>query len=115
MKLFVPALALTLSLATVSAKAITQADLYGERAQAPAQSGAVIAVAGRTIDVTDAIKWVNVKHGEVIRFVSNGQEFTWSFDGVSQPRPFDLAQIAPAGFASQRVTVYVAPGEDTLI
>src|SRR5258708_20437826 len=44
----------------------------------------------RTIDISGGTKWVNVKHGEVIRFVSNGREFTWYFDGVSQPRPFDM-------------------------
>jgi len=116
MKLLVPALAvLTLSAASLSAGAITPADLYGEKAQASAERAVVMAVAGRTIEVTGESKWVNVKHGEVIRFVSNGQEFTWYFDGMSQPRPFDLAQIAPAGFTAQRVTVYVSAGEDTLI
>ncbi|HKW36185.1 MAG TPA: CzcE family metal-binding protein [Burkholderiales bacterium] len=116
MKLLLPALAvLTLSAAALSARANTSTDLYGERAQAPVERSVFTAVAGRTIDITGATKWVNVTHGEVVRFVSNGQEFTWYFDGVSQSRPFDLAQIAPAGFTAQRVTVYVAPGEDNLI
>jgi len=116
MKLLVPALAvLTLSAVSLSAGAITRADLYGERAQAPAAQTIVSAVYGRTIEVTGETKWVNVKHGEVIRFISNGQEFTWYFDGVSRPQPFDLAQIAPAGFAAQRVTVYVSTGEDDLM
>ena len=116
MKLLVPALAaLTFSAATLPAHAITSADLYGEQAKAPVERAAVSADAGRTIDITDTTKWVNVKHGEVVRFVSKDQQFTWYFDGLSQPRPFDLAQIAPAGFAAQRVTVYVAPGESTLI
>jgi len=52
-----------------------------------------------------------VKHGEVIRFVSNGREFAWYFDGVAQPRPFDLTQIAPAGFVGHSVTVYVSLSE----
>jgi len=30
---------------------------------------------------------------------------------LAQPRPFDLAQIAPAGFVNHSVTVYVAPTE----
>src|SRR5262249_47934359 len=72
MKLLVPALAvLTLSAVSLSAGAITRADLYGERAQAPAAQTIVSAVYGRTIEVTGETKWVNVKHGEVIRFVSN--------------------------------------------
>ena len=113
MKLLVPALAvLTLSAVSLSAGAITRADVYGERAQAPAAQSIFSAVAGRTITVTGETKWVNVEHGEVIRFVSNGQEFTWYFDGLAQPQPFDLAQIAPAGFTAQRVAVYVSPGED---
>ena len=74
----------------------------------------VTAVAGRTIDITGGTKWVNVKNGEVIRFVSNGREFTWYFDGVAQPRPFDLAQIAPAGFVDHSVTVYVSPSDRDL-
>jgi len=115
MKLLVPALAvLTLSAVSLSAGAITRADLYGEKAQAPVAQSIYSAVAGRTIEVTGETKWVNVEHGEVIRFVANGQEFTWYFDGVAQPRPFDLAQIAPAGFTAQRVTVYVSAGEDSL-
>ncbi len=30
---------------------------------------------------------------------------------VAQPRPFDLIQLAPAGFVNHSVTVYVAPSE----
>lgn len=109
MKLLVPALAvLTLSATSLSASALTSADLYGERAQA-----IYSATAGRTIEITGQTKWVNVKHGEVVRFVGNSQEFTWYFDGISQPQPFDLAQIAPTGFTAQRVTVYVSTGEDS--
>ncbi len=83
--------------------ALKPADLFGEPAQAPS--------AERTITVTADTKWVNVNHYEVVRFVSNGREFTWYFDGVVQPRPFDLMQIAPAGFVDHGVTVYVAPSE----
>src|SRR5258706_8764256 len=101
MKLAISSLfAVTLSAASLSAGAATmRADLLGEPAQpASAERTIVTAVAGRTIDISGGTKWVNVKHGEVIRFVSNGREFTWYFDGVSQPRPFDMAGIAPAGF-----------------
>jgi hypothetical protein len=66
----------------------------------------------RTIDITGGTKWVNVTHGEVVRFVANGREFTWSFDGVSQPQPFDLSEIAPAGFVDHGVKVYVGLGDD---
>src|SRR5258708_23948722 len=89
-----------LAAASLSAGAAPmRAALLGEPAQpASAERTIVTALAGRTIDITGGTKWVNVKHGEVVRFVSNGREFTWYFDGVSQPRPFDMAAIAPAGF-----------------
>jgi Heavy-metal resistance protein CzcE len=104
---------LALSAASLSAFAsMKPADLYGEAAQAPSTERAIYtAVADRTITVTGDTKWVNVNHYEVVRFVSNGREFTWYFDGVAQPRPFNLTEIAPAGFLNHSVTVYVAPSE----
>ena len=114
MKLLIPSIAaLTLSAASLSAGAsLKPTDLFGEPAQAPSAERAVFtAVAERTITVNDNTKWVNANHYEVVRFASNGQEFTWYFDGLAQPRPFDLAQIAPAGFVNHSVTVYVAPTE----
>jgi len=87
--------------------------LLGEPAQAPtAQRAVVTAAYARTIDIAGGTKWVNVNHGEVVRFVANGREFTWYFDGVSQPRPFDLSEIAPAGFVDHGVKVYVGLGDD---
>ena len=118
MKLAISSLfAVTLSAASLSAGAATmRADFLGEPAQpAAAERTIVTAVAGRTIDISGGTKWVNVKHGEVIRFVSNSREFTWYFDGVSQPRPFDMAEIAPAGFIDHGVKVYVSLGDDALI
>ena len=108
---------LTLSAASLSALAsLKPSDLFGERTQAPSLERAIItAVADRTITITDETKWVNVQHFEVIRFVSNGREFAWYFDGVAQPRPFDLNQIAPAGYVDRSVTVYVAPSGRDLI
>ncbi len=92
--------------------ALKPTDLFGEPARAPSAERAIItAVADRTITITDETKWVNVNHYEVIRFVSNGREFNWYFDGVAQPRPFDLTEIAPAGFVDHSVTVYVSPNE----
>jgi len=114
MKLLFPRLVvLTLSAASLWAEAaLKPSDLLGEPAQAPSLERAIVtAVAGRTITITGNTRWVNVTHYEVVRFVSNGREFTWYFDGVAQPRPFGLAEIAPAGFVDHRVTVYVAPSE----
>jgi hypothetical protein len=114
MKLLIPGIAaLTLSAASLSAgAAFKTTDLFGEPARAPAAERAIItAVADRTITITDETKWVNVTHFEVVRFVSNGREFAWYFNGVAQPRPFDLTQIAPAGFVGHSVMVYVSPSE----
>jgi heavy-metal resistance protein CzcE len=104
---------LTLSAASLSAFAsLNPTDIFGEAAQAPSTERAIVAVAAdRTITVTGDTKWVNVNHYEVVRFVSNGREFTWYFDGIAQPRPFNLTEIAPAGFLNHSVTVYVAPSE----
>ena len=114
MKLLIPSIAaLAFSAASLSAgAALKPSDLFGEPAQAPSAERAIItAVPDRTITITDDTKWVNVNHFEVIRFVSSGREFAWYFDGIAQPRPFDLAQIAPAGFVGHSVTVYVSPSE----
>ena len=98
-KLLVSTIAvLTLSVAALSAGAATiRTDLLGE----PAQASAAV----RTLVIDGNTKYVNVKHDEVIRFIENGREFVWNFDGVVTP--FDLSQIAPAGALDHSVTVYV--------
>ena len=114
MKLVITSLfAVALSAANLSASAAMRTDLLGEPAQAPsAQRASISAVAERTINISGGTKWVNVNHGEVVRFVANDREFTWYFDGASQPRPFDLSEIAPAGFVDHGVKVYVGLGDD---
>jgi len=113
MKVLPSIAALAFSAVSLSAgAALKPSDLFGEPARAPSAERAIItAVVDRTIMITDETKWVNVNHFEVIRFVSNGREFTWYFDGAAQPRPFDLNQIAPAGFIGHSVMVYVSPSE----
>ena len=98
MKKLVAVAALALSTASLSAVALTNADLYGEAAS-PAS-------AERTIVVGPNTRWVNVNHGEIVKFVAGGQEFAWDFDGV--PHTFDLKQIAPQGAIDHDVRVYVA-------
>src|SRR5882672_1824902 len=51
-------------------------------------------------------RFVNVNHGEIVKFVANGQEFAWDFDGL--PQAFDLKQVAPQGAIDHSVRVYVA-------
>jgi hypothetical protein len=98
MKLLVPAVvALALSAASLTAVALTNADRYGEAASP--------AAAERTIVVGPNTRWVNVKHGEIVKFVVNGEEFAWAFDGLLNS--FSLKQIAPQGAINQDVGVSV--------
>lgn len=64
--------------------------------------------AERVITLTGETRWVNVKYGESVRFVSGTQEFAWKFDGPDS-REVELRQVAPAGAVSQPITVYVTP------
>jgi hypothetical protein len=63
--------------------------------------------ATRTIQITAATRYVNVKRGETVRFVDNGRQFTYFFDGASGESSFDLRQVAPAGMLDHQVTAYV--------
>lgn len=103
MKLFArTSVALALLAATLSAGAATMSSsLLGE----PGRPSA----ADRTVDIYGDTHSVRVKHGEVVKFVSNGQEFTWAFDGL--PQTLHLNEIAPAGVLSRTVRVYVDPSE----
>jgi heavy-metal resistance protein CzcE len=97
--------ALTLALPGAGATArMPEADAFGSSAQASA--------AQRTVFIGPRTKWVTVEEGEVVRFISNGQEFVWAFNGVSSS--FDLKRIAPAGAVDRSLKVYVwpNPGED---
>ena len=98
MKTFAKAVAvLALSAASLSAFALTNADRYGEAASP--------AAAERTIVIGPNTQWVNVNHGEIVKFVANGREFTWDFDGL--PQSFDLKQVAPQGAIDHSVRVYI--------
>lgn len=69
----------------------------------PAQSPA-----DEVIVITDGTRYVNVTGGTTVRFLSNGQAFTWSFQtGGARIMPFDLGRIAPRGFLNHRVVTYV--------
>src|SRR5258706_13564098 len=64
------------------------------------------AAAERTIVIGANTRFVNVNHGEIVKFVANGQEFTWDFDGL--PQAFDLKQVAPQGAIDHNAPVYTA-------
>jgi hypothetical protein len=102
MKLLVSAVtSIALSVANLSAFAMTNADYYGEAASP--------AAAVRTIVVGPNTRWVNVQRGEIVKFVANGTEFAWNFNGTLTS--VKLAQIAPQGAVDQNVTVYIARSE----
>ncbi|RXZ30962.1 hypothetical protein D9O50_17515 [Oxalobacteraceae bacterium CAVE-383] len=67
--------------------------------------------AQRTVTITPDTKYVNVKAGETVKFVANGQSTTWSFDN---PNIFEvkLRKIMPAGSLDHKVMVYVARNPD---
>lgn len=94
--------ALTLLAATISAGAATiSSSLLGESAQP--------SVANRTVDIDGDTRSVRVTHGDVVKFLANGRQFTWAFDGL--PQTLDLNEIAPADALSRTVRVYVDPSE----
>jgi Heavy-metal resistance protein CzcE len=96
--------ALVLSAASLSAVALTSADRYGEAASPEA--------ATRTIVIGPKTRFVNVNHGEVVKFVANGKEFAWDFDGV--PQAFNLKEVAPEGALAQNVRVYIELTENDI-
>lgn len=65
--------------------------------------------ATRTITIAPTTRYVNVTHGDVVRFVVNGQDFAVRFDGADAASAFDLRRLAPAGLLDHAVTAFVAP------
>ena len=80
---------------------VTEADMLGSAAQGSA--------AQRTVLIDQKTRWVAVERGEIVRFVSNGQEFAWAFNGMSSS--LDLRRVAPAGAIDRHLMVYVWPNE----
>jgi heavy-metal resistance protein CzcE len=91
--------ALTLSAASVAAGAASGTDLLGSAVQPSSVN--------RTVSIDSGTRWVNVRQGEVVGFVSNGQEFAWQFDGPVNS--FNLGMIAPEGMIDHAVRVQVEP------
>jgi len=101
MKRLIPVLAvLTLSaISQITTAKVTEADMLGSAAQASAEQ--------RTIAIDAKTRWITVEHDEVVRLVSNGQEFAWAFNGMASS--FDLSKVAPAGALDRALAVYVWP------
>ena len=51
---------------------------------------------------------LNVDYGSVVTFTNEGRSFTWQFNGLDQ-RAVEIAKIAPAGFPTKPLIIYVAP------
>ena len=69
------------------------------------------AEADRTIIITPDTRYINVKHGDVVAFKANGQEFAIRFNGSDARAAFNLQRLAPAGALDHPVTAYVRPGD----
>ena len=64
------------------------------------------ATGARVVDL-GAVPKINVRYGETVTFRNDGQQFSWTFDGLDR-RSVDINKIAPAGMAVKPLTVYVA-------
>lgn len=84
----------------LSAHAASQAALHGY-VTAPTETA-------RTIAIQPDTRYVNVAQGEIVKFIAQGQEFGFKFNGASSSA-FDLQALAPAGALNHSVTVYLAP------
>ena len=106
MKLLAPILATLLLLAVnVAAFAsVTETDMLGKPAP--------LTAAQRTISIDPGTKWVTVERGDVVRFVTKGQQFAWAFDAMASS--FDLERIAPAGAVDRKLMVYIWPNAQDL-
>ncbi|MYN25084.1 CzcE family metal-binding protein [Duganella levis] len=65
------------------------------------------AAAGKVITITPQTRYVNVDNGDTVTFVRGGQTFTWNFRTLREADDFQLSSIAPAGFDTSGVQVYV--------
>lgn len=103
---------MAISLAAFAAMVAFNADAAGPNGS-KADYGSVASdqAADKQITLTAATKWVNVTDGETVRFVMDDKAFTWHFETFPGDTNFDFAVIAPPGFASQKIRVYVAASE----
>ncbi|WP_296947898.1 CzcE family metal-binding protein [uncultured Massilia sp.] len=67
------------------------------------------AAAGRTVVLRDGARYLNVSDGETVRVVHDGRSFTWTFSAPGRDGVVALDRVAPQGFDTMPVRVYVAP------
>lgn len=63
--------------------------------------------ATRTVVIDEGTTTVNVDRGDVVKFVSGGKSFSWSFGTPSTISEVTLNQVAPAGMLDHTVKVYI--------
>ncbi len=63
--------------------------------------------AQRTIKIYPETKYINVKKGEIIKFLINKKEFIWNFDTINT-QTFNFSEIAPKEIYSGNIKVYVS-------
>ena len=72
-----------------------------------AGGSAAASAACHSVVIDRDARWITVNQGETVKFVSNGKEFTWSFDGLAST--YDLNSVLPPGALDHRVMVAVLP------
>lgn len=98
------ALSAVAALSILSAPSFAETFLNGQSVFGrPAPAGEP---ASRVVDVTSA-KYLNIRCGDSVTFVNGANRFSWRFD-VATHRAVPLAKIAPSGFGTSALTVYVA-------
>jgi hypothetical protein len=89
--------ALLLGATGIAANAATSPDFIAQ----PAPSY----TADRTVYLGPGTRYVNVTHGETVKFVSDSGAFTLAFYGA--PEPVNLQYFAPPGVLDHRVNAFV--------
>jgi hypothetical protein len=83
-----------------------QPKIYGEPAPAVRPD--------KTVRLRPNSHWVNVRYGEIVRFVTQGvngteRSFDWWFDVSPEVTSFYLRKIAPPDFPDRNVRVFIDP------
>jgi hypothetical protein len=99
MKLFSSLLLAAVATISVSAHALTTAEMIGESADG--------AKPERTIMIDSATHHLNVNYGDIVKLTDGHESVVWHFDGLDTIIP--LARVFPAAPNAQNIPVYVEP------
>jgi hypothetical protein len=84
-----------------TANAATSARFIGEAAP--------LSAASRSVVIDGNTRWVNVTHGEIVKFVVNGNAFAVNFNGDFGDNA-NLQRLAPEGMLDHGVNAIVEAG-----